>query len=451
MTDAQHIQTPQRDGYGEIMNLAWPMILSMISFTVMGFVDTMFVSWLGPTQTAGVVLANVVLFQAVSLLMGLLAAIRTLNSQDFGAGRLKNIAGNTATGLTIALGLGLLMASMDLVRIPFLELVAGTDAQVRMAEPYLFWRFLGVPFVAMRVVCDNHFGAISDTRTPMVINIVANLLNVPFTYVLVFGFGGFEGMGVGGAGLSTLLSSMIAAGLGLSLLWLRSNSRSILSQGVFRPSTAAARRMMKVGLPLAMQFFLEVGSFNAINIMIARAGDVALAASGIVVQFIMISFLPAQGISGAATILVGQHQGAKRTDRAVAAVSRAVILSSIYMGICAGVFVLIPESLMSIFTEDTQVVTTGVYLLYIIAVFQVIDALGTVYYGALQGAGDTLWPMIFGIAGGWVIMVPTGFVLIQHFNMGVYGGWIAKAAHIIVFACALIYRYHSGVWKTMNP
>ena len=446
-----HTDTPGPDGYREILGLAWPMILSMVSFTVMGFVDTMFVSWLGAGETAGVVLANVVLFQSVSLLMGLLAAIRTLNSQDYGARRFSGIAGNTATALAVALVMGLAMSCMDVIRLPLLQLAAGTGVQARVADPYLFWRFLGVPFVTMRVVCDNHFGAISDTRTPMVVNISANLLNVLLTYLMVFGGAGFSAMGVEGAGLATFVSSVTAAVMGISMLWLRPNSRRILAQGVFRPTFTALRRMLKVGLPLAVQFFLEIGSFNAINLMIARAGDTALAASGIVMQFVMISFLPAQGIGGAASILVGQHQGAGRSERAAAAVRRALLLASGYMGLCAVVFVVAPGPLMSIFSDDPQVAVTGMYLLYIVSVFQVLDAMGTVYYGALQGAGDTLWPMVFGIAGGWIVMVPLGLLLIGVFDLGVYGGWVAKGAHIIVFACALMYRYRTGVWKTMRP
>ena len=436
--------------YREILGLSWPMIISTISFTTMSFVSVMFVSWLGPSHTAAVVLGNTIAFQMASLAMGFLAAVRTVISQDFGARRHQDIGRDVASGLALAGSLGVVFLLVSLQAKPLAAWVAGTPTQAEMGGAYLFWRLLGFPAISVRIVFDNYFGAIGDTRTSMVVNILANLLNILLTYLLVFGVGPLPALGVEGAAMATVLSEISAACMGTGAFLLRSNSRAIRAQGRVLPNLRAMRRIMKVGMPLAVQFFLEIGSFNVINLIISHVGDAAMAANGIVVQLLMLSFLPAQGVANGVSILVGQYKGAGQPDFANLAARRGFRLTAIYTTLWTLVFIFSSSPFIRLFTRDALVLTYGVHLMYIIASFQVIDGLGTVAYGALQGAGDTLWPMLFGITGGWLVMVPVGLFTVFVLDWGVYGAWTAKACHIWVFALLNLWRFNHGAWRRIT-
>lgn len=423
----------------ELVRLAWPITVSMLSFGVMTLVDTFFVSSLGRSALAGVGLGSTATFALYCFSFGLLRGTKTLVSQAMGADRRDEVDVHLAAGVVAALSLGLVTVLLGQLLALAMPLLAETEAAGRAAAGYLEVRTLGAPVILAFVALREHRYGLGDSRSPMIAGLVGNAINIAFNGLMVM----VLHWGVRGSAFATLLGH--TAELAVVALAYRGEGRVVRAfRGLRR---GHVRALFSVGVPTGVQFLLEMGSFALLTAIVSRIGERELAAHQIALQVIHFSFLPTIGVAEAAAVLAGQAVGARR-DELVPKVARAgLLLSTLYTGAWTLAMPLVAAPIASTFTEETALAVTAVHLLYVAACFQIADGAAAVARGVLRGVGDVVVPARMGVLCAWVFTPPLAYALGSVLGLGALGGWLGLLLEITTLAVLVWWRLARGGWQ----
>ncbi len=437
-------------GFREVVTLAYPVVLTQISATLMGVVDSAMVGRLGATQLAAVGFGSIWLWTIFSLLYGTASGVQTFVSQADGAGRPRQCGQWAWQALyTIApVGLLFVIVLMPLIG-PLLESLGPSESLRESAAPYLSMRLPGEVAMAVSMVFTSFFRGVGDTRTPLYVALFANAVNGVLDYGLIFGELGLPEWGVAGAGTATAVANWTGAVL-LFAAFRRQRVRRDFQTGFVPPDLGKIARFLRVGVPIGGQWFVDMTSFAVFTTIVAHMGDASMAASQAFVMLLSLSFMQAVGISVAASTLVGRYVGAGEPDAVMRSFWTCFKLGIALAIVVAVVFVAIPGPLLRIFTNDPSVMTLGRPLLLIGALFQLFDAMAIVASGALRGAGDTRWPFIVQTALGWAFQVPLAYTLGVTLEGGLSGAWLGGLIYIVVLAALLLRRFRSGAWQRIR-
>jgi MATE family multidrug resistance protein len=419
----------------ELSRLAWPMCVSMLSWSVMTLVDTLFIGHIGTAELAGVGLAGTSTFVLLCFSFGLLQGAKTLVSQAIGAGRRDKVAGYVGASIAVALCIGFVTAVLAQIVARLIPALAASEAAGNAARTYMSIRSLGAPIVLAQVAMRETLQARGNARAPMVATVIANLVNTALAATLIFVFR----MGVAGAAVAALISACVEAAIVLVV-----QRRYGLGLSAFgRPHVAELFRM---GLPTGLQFLLEIGSFATLTVAISTFSVLDMAAHQIALQVIHFSFLPPASMGEAAAVLTGQAVGAGRDDlvRKVARLAGGVGVA--YAGVCSALFVVLGGTIASGFTTDTAVVTVVHRLLLVAGIFQVFDAANVVSRCVLRGAGDVRFPAVVGVITAWLSTPTLAWGLGHGLGLGALGGWIGLTVEIVVGAAILAMRVERRGW-----
>ncbi|MCA9523604.1 MAG: MATE family efflux transporter [Myxococcales bacterium] len=421
-------------GYREVVNVAWPIVLSMLSYTFMGVADTLLVGQLGAREVAAVGLGTVAMFAVISFGWGMLDAVKVVVAQAHGAGDETRTISATMQGIALSVASGALILLILPLGPPLLRALGGSGEATRLARDYFVPRLFGALPMLASIAAFGYFQGHGDTRTPMRLQIAANLLNVALDLVLIFGLGPIPALGVAGAAWATVIALTLQAVAALALFFRATTGRR-------KFEWSGVRRLIDVGLPMGLRFFLDVLSWALFTGFIARYSEAHLAAHTIVVRVISVSFLPGRGIGDAGSILVGHAVGAGRFDRARIVVRRATIVAATLMGGFGVLFLSAGGAVVGLFTRAPEVIELGRKLMLIAAAFQVVDAIVMVKSGALNGEGDTRFVMLSSALSSWLLLLPLGYLFCAHWRMGAHGAWLALTAQIVVLAAVSAWRW----------
>ena len=425
----------QRPGR-ELLRLAWPITVSMLSYSTMTLASTAFVAQIGADELAGVGLAAVVGFGLVCFGIGLLRGAKTLVSQAVGAGRRDRIPEllGGAVGLALALGAAALVAGQLVA--PLLATVSASARAGGFAAEYLAIRSLGAPLILLYAALREASYGEGDTRTPMRAALAGNAVNIALDAVLILGLG----WGVAGAAVATICGNVAELGV---LAW---PMRAQLRRMRWRP--VAVREVWAQGVPNGLQFIMEVGSFLILTVLVARMGAIDGAAHQLVLHLVNVSFLPAHALAEAAAVLVGQAVGANQ-DRLVTRVARGtLVLGAGYSAICLAGFAVLGGMIVEAMSAgDAALADRALTLLHVSFAFLVADAANVIARGVLRGASDVRYAAMVGIVTAWMTTPPLTWLLGVHAGLGVVGGWIGLALEIVAGAALYWRRIYRGGWK----
>jgi len=412
----------------EVSKMAWPMAVGMLSYTMMGVVDTLLMGQVGTHAQAGVGLAASLAFFFISFFMGLSSGAQTLVSAADGATNKKRLNMAASTGIFVGLLAGVtVIILLGLTYTPLLEFAVSDTKIINSASLYLGTRLIGMPLTMLGIGLLAGIQGVGDTKTRMWVSLFANGLNAVLDYLFIFGYGPIPAMAEAGAGLATAFSAL-AGTLLYGIRYYQLFGKPIL------PTIEVMLSSVKVGLPIGLQHMLDMTAFMLVNFVLARVGASHLAASEIVINIASMSFLPGYGISEAGGILVGRYLGAKEKDSAMEVLKSARILAVIVMAIFGIFFALRGGWLASFFTKDPEVARIAGILMIYAAVFQVLDAIVMVNLCALRAVGDTKFSMVLTLVCAWGITVPLTLLLGLVLNWGASGTYLGLTIEIGMLA-----------------
>lgn len=420
----------------ELLRLAWPITVSMLSFSTMTLASTAFVAQIGSAELAGVGLAGVVGFSLVCFGIGLLRGGKTLVSQAVGANRRDRIPELVGAALAFAVVLGVLALVAGQLLAPVLASLSASPRAGAFAAEYLAIRSLGAPLILVYAALREASYGEGDSRTPMRAALAGNAVNIALDAVFILGFG----WGVAGAALATIFGNVTELGL---LAW---PMRARLSG--LRLRRAALRDLWAQGVPNGVQFIMEVGSFLILTVLVARMSAVDAAAHQMVLHLVNVSFLPAHALAEGAAVLVGQAVGANQDHLVGAVARRAFVIGAGYASLCLVVYGVVGGLITrAMAAGDAALADRATTLLHVGMAFLVADAANVIARGVLRGASDVRYAAVVGIATAWLTCPPLTWLLGVHWGLGVVGGWIGLALEIVIGAAVFWLRVVRGGWR----
>ena len=302
--------------------------------------------------------------------------------------------------------------------------------------------FLAIPALFTIFLSTAALRAAGDTKTPLIVGVVVNLVNFGINYTLIFGNFGFPRLGINGAAIGTSIAYTTGATL-FVLLFLRHR----LGIGLHREAPlldwGTIRRILRIGVPAATeQLAFQIGLLVWI-VMVVGFGQNAVAAHQIGLRIQSFVFMPGLGMSIASSALVGQNLGARNAELADRTAREATKLSILIMGALA------------LFNFALAFVGPGIAHDLAVTFIRVhatsIPAIGLFFTlsGSLRGAGDTKWPLYASLAGTYGLRLPLSALLGYALGLGVLGVWIALPVEYYLRSVIIVRRFNGGAWKAM--
>ena len=427
--------------------LSWPIIISSALSTLGPTVDMIWVGKLGSSSVAGVGLAGLSVQLVNSLLMGLFAGLRAMVARFIGAGDIDGAEQVTKQAIAVNTIFSIFMALLGIFFAEHIMMLFGVDpAVVTEGAAYLRIQFVGMVAMGLVMMTSSTMQASGDTVNPMKISVFFRLLHVALCPFLVFGWWIFPQMGVAGAALTGVVSQTLGGLIGLWFL-LTGRTRLHLSLRNFHFDANLIWRLIKIGLPAAVNG-MERSVVGLVMISFIKPfGTLAIAAHTIMTRVEMVVMMPGMGFGQASGVLAGQNMGAGQPARAEKGGWLGVLLTESVMLTCAVVLLIWPQPLVRIFNSEPGVVEIGGSFLMIAAVGFLFMGFAANLAECLNGVGDTLVPMVAGLATMWLLQVPLAYFLPKWTDLGVYGVRWAMVISLAGRAFTYIIYFRAGRWK----
>jgi MATE family multidrug resistance protein len=427
-------------GARDVLALAWPILVSMLSLTALGIVDTLLVSSLGTTALAAAGLGLTTSYVVIAFGNGLLQGAKVRVAHRTGAGDHAGADRLAAQALWLAAGLSLVSVGTAPFAPHIVAAMGATPESAGDASALLAIRLSGAPLLFATIALSAFHQGRGATHIPMVANVFMYGTNILLDIALVRGVGPIPAIGVPGVGLAA------ATGWGCGFACVLFASRRVLGRTPWRWLGAEIREIASMGAPLGTQMALDISSYALFASLLVRIGEAELAAHVVAMRIISVSFLPGYAIGEAGSVLVGHAIGAGDVACAASAWRAATRVAVALMLACGLAFVAVPAALVAPFHPTADVAAIAIRLLWIAAAFQVLDGVATTAYGALTGAGDTRFAMVTTILATWLVKLPLAVLLAAALELGAAGAWIALFGEICVLAVLGTWRIRSGGW-----
>lgn len=431
-----------------VLRLAMPSAGEMLLGMLVGLVNTYLVGHLGAASLTAVGLGVQVSMAAMVLFSAVGTGATAVTARMVGAEDVKGANRVVAQSVLIAFLCGVVSSlGLFIFAEPAMVIMGATGESLTQGVVYLRIICIVFPVSSMIFIGGACLRGAGDTRTPLLVMAVVNVLNIVVAWVLVEGIGPFPALGVAGAAYGSALSRFLGGLIVFALLLRGRSGLRLRWRGLDRE---IMWRILRVGLPASLdQLIFRFGSLVWIRI-VASLGTVAFAAHQIVLNGESISFMPGWGFAVAATTLVGQGLGARDHVRAEKDALLAFYISAVFMSIMGVFFFLFPAQIVSLFTDDADVIAMGTLPLRLIGLVQPFLAAMMVFSGSLRGAGDTLTPMLVNGASVWLLRIPLSLIVIEWFEWGLTGVWMVMALDLTVRGVVLFGQFRRGRWKTIE-
>ena len=313
---------------------------------------------------------------------------------------------------------------------------------VATAKPYLFILMLSIIPLMVFNTFKQFAEGLGFTKQAMNITIWGNVLNIILAIAFVRGWFGIEPMGIKGVGYATLIDRFLMM-LAMAFYVLRAERFKIYIKSfrLFHIDINKIKSIFKIGMPVALQYVFEMGSFAVAAIFAGKIGAVEQASHQVATALTSMTYMMASGIASAATIRTGHSYGRGNLLRVKMFANVSYHLVIVFMLLCAFVFAIFNQQLPTIISNDSIVISTAAKLLIISVVFQFFDGTQVVGLGILRGMGDVNIPTLITFIAYWIIGIPCAYIFGIYFKIGIEGIWYGLALGLSTSSILLFIRY----------
>ena len=439
-----------------IFALAWPTMLEELLQTAVQYIDTAMVVSLGTQATAAVGATSTVNWLVSSTIAALGIGFLSYVSQACGAGDRSKVGRTSAQAVLTVLVCGLFFTGLTLGLSRYVPVWMQVDPEIQsLTARYFFILYTPMLFRTASIIFGTLLRSVGDSKTPMRVGLLVNILNVILNVLLIYPTRTWFGLRVWGAGLGVIgaaLASAIsftAGGICISVsLW---RHPVITPRGnTLCPDFEILKPCLKVALPNALQRFGTSLGYVAFASMINSIGDVATAAHTIANTVESAFYIPGYGMQTAAATLAGNALGARDNRRAGKLAQMIIFVESVLMILSGGLLFVFAPHMMWLFSRDAQVILLGSVVLKMVALSEPFYGVAIIIEGMMHGMGNTVLPFLFSISGMWGIRIVGTFLCTQVFGMGLVSAWACMIAHNLALFTAFLICYLTGRWNPMN-
>ena len=425
-----------------VLNLAIPATIENILQTLVGFVDTLLVARIGLMAVTAVGVANSVLNVYLAIFIALGVGTSSLISQHMGAKENSEATTVARQSTFLAIVIGLFFGLITLLfGKPILSLIGATEEVMAYSQSFFFVVGGASIFLSVMTIFGSILRAIGDTKSPMQISAIVNVLNVGIDYILIFGFGPIPALGVLGTAIGTVISRL----LGCILLYrkIKKSPVAFEMRDIFQVSTY--KPLIELSFPAALErLVMRVGQVLYFGLIVA-IGAKTFAAHSIAGNIESFVYMPAYGFATAAATLVGSYIGARDYNSAKKAAFLSVKYGVIFMSFLGVILFLGSPYFAQLFTQDTDAISQIVTALRIDAFNQPGLAISLIITGALQGMGDTKSPLYSTAFGMWGLRIIGVIFLGQYLGLGIAGVWLSIGIDLYFRSIYLTNKFRKNI------
>lgn len=423
--------------------LAGPVVISQLGHTLVQTVDSIIVGhYAGTISLAAVSLVHSVFMVVLVIGLGIAYGVTPLIAQENGKSNYRECAKLLSNSLWLNLIAAILLFLLVYYGSMFAMYHVDQDPRVvETAKPYLL--LLGISILPLMIfqTFKQFAEGLGFTKQAMNITIWGNLLNLILAVILVKGMFGIPPMGVKGIGIATLIDRVLMM---IVMVWYVLKSKNFKTYiqhfSVLFIELPKIYRVVKIGVPVAMQYIFEIGAFAVAALMVGKIGAMEQAAHQTAITFVAMTYMMAGGIASAATIKVGNSFGNLNYFRIQKFAQVSYHLVILFMLFFAIIFTLFNQYLPYIITSDPAVVPLAAQLLIIAGVFQLFDGTQVVGLGTLRGMGDVTIPTFITFFAYWIVGLPVAYLLGIQLNLGVKGIWYGLTLGLFTSSILLYFR-----------
>ncbi len=434
------------------LKIAYPVILGMLGHTLVGFVDNVMVGKVGVSELGAAALGNTAIFIAMSFAIGFSIATTSLVAMKDEAGDRQAVQSILNHGMLLNLILGIILFLLMFFVEPVMRFTGQSEKVITLAVPYTHLVAFSLIPLGIFTTFKQFADGLSMTKYAMYVTLLANLVNIFFNYLFIYGNWGCPKLGVLGAGVGTLISRIVMPIMLYYMLKRLEKSKTYVTHISFKHiQSSMLKKISSLGLPTGLQMIFETGVFTAAIWISGMLGENQLSANQIALNLASMTFMVANGLGITAMIRVGNQLGA-RNYASLRRVAISVFLLVLCTQICFAILLaLLRYWLPSLYLEmdnidkvatNALVIGEAANLLLIAAIFQISDGLQVTALGALRGVQDAKVPMYITFVAYWLIAFPILYMLGIHTSLGNVGIWIGLLIGLTAAAICLLYRFN---------
>ena len=430
-----------------LRNVLYMGIPSMIGFGAMTIYSLTDIYWVGRLGTSQV--AALTMFGAIAWILGSTNQIVgtgsvALISRRYGEREYEATRDVIRQTLLLKFSIAVLMGILGLILVPFIIGFMTEEAGVRsFAVTYGNIYFCGLPFMFSSYTIYTALRGVGDAPKAMYIMLMSTALNVGLDPLFIFGLD----MGVAGAALATVISATCAVLVGLVVLASGRSNITVPMLRRFHPRVAVMVQIMKIGIPAGVNGLMRSVAHWYVTTLVATFGTLVVAAYGFSIRIMELGILFGVGLELGASAIVGQNLGARKKDRAHEAVVKATLLVMVLTGLLAAVEFAFAREILGLFTRDPEVVATGVSLVRLLVIAQVLISMHIVMSSAFYGSGNTWPPTVIAGVIEWGVQIPLILVAIHVLDTSEVGVWWSMFAAACVEVLLTFIWFQRGHWK----
>ena len=443
-----------------ILSLAWPTMLEQLMQTAVQYIDTAMVGSLGTQATAAVGATTTINWLIGSSISALSVGFLAFIARALGAGEEQKARRACAQAVLAVLVVGSLFTVLTLSLSGVVPTVMQVDEHIRsMAATYFFILYLPMLPRAASIIFGTVLRAAGDTKTPMKVGVVVNLVNVVLNFLLIYPTRRMTlfsiectmpgaGLGVVGAAIASAIAFAVG-GVLITRVLLRHPRISPRGQRLL-PDMQILRPCLRVALPNMLQRFGTSLGYVAFAAMINALGEAATAAHTIANTVESAFYIPGYGMQTAAATLAGNAYGARDKER-MEELSRMFIPIEVLLMVFSGasLFAAAPQ-LMRIFSASEEVIAMGTTVLRMVAVSEPFYGFSIIVEGMMQGVGRTKKPFLYNVAGMWLVRIVGTLICTTVLGMGLVSAWACMIAHNMLLFVLFLRDYLSGSWNPLR-
>ena len=439
-----------------IFALAWPTMLEQLLQTAVQYIDTAMVGTLGTHATAAVGATTTVNWLVNSTISALSIGFLSFVSQACGAGDRKKVGRASAQAVLAVLVCGLFFTGLTLGLSRYVPVWMQVDPGIQaLTAQYFFILYTPMLFRTATIIFGTLLRAVGDSKTPMRVGLLVNLVNIVLNFLLIYPSRNWMGISIWGAGWGVIGAAAASAvsfavgGICMAVVFWKHPVISPRGQSL-RPDFEILRPCLKVALPNALQRFGTSLGYVAFASMINSIGEVATAAHTIANTVESAFYIPGYGMQPAAAPLAGNALGARDNRRAGNLAQMIIFVEVVLMTISGGLLFAFAPQMMRLFSQDPQVILLGAIVLRMVALSEPFYGVAIIIEGMMQGMGNTMRPFLYSIGSMWGIRIVGTFLCTQIFGMGLVSTWACMIAHNLLLFVLFFYCYVSRKWNPLE-
>jgi putative MATE family efflux protein len=435
----------------QIVSLSLPIIGGMVSQNILNLVDTAMVGTLGAPAVTAVGMGGFVNFWSISLILGISAGVQAMAARRMGEGRESEAALSLNGGILLALAIGLpLGLGLSTLAPRFFPLLNDDPEVVRAGVPYLQARLAAAFAVGINFSFRGFWNGIRQSRIYMGTLLLMHATNIGLNYVLIFGKLGAPALGVEGAGIASALS-VICGSVYYSIM----GFTRVRHMGFLRawPDATGFRTLIRLSLPNSVQQFFFAGGLTVMFWIFGQVGTFEAAAANIMINIMLVAYLPGIGLGLGAATLVGQALGRGDALDARRWGWDVVKIGMLLLGALGLPMVLFPDAIVGVFIQSAdaaRVIELARAPLRLSGALMCVEGVGLVLMNALLGAGDSRSVMLASVGMQWGLFLPAAFVLGPVLGFGLLTLWCANLTYRLLLAGAFFVLWRTNHWQSIR-